>query len=84
MKAVIAPNPTLLNAAPRPGAQTTPSTRRNDGRCWVAGATPRTGATKARVTSGASVVATAPRERAEHYGAELRRHGLRVSVESDN
>jgi len=35
-------------------------------------------------TTGASVVATAPRERAEHYGAELRRHGLRVSVESDN
>ena len=35
-------------------------------------------------TTGASVVATAPRERAEHYGVELRRHGLRVSVESDN
>lgn len=34
-------------------------------------------------TTGASVVATAPRERAEHFGDQLRRRGLRVSVEPD-
>jgi ATP-dependent Clp protease adaptor protein ClpS len=34
-------------------------------------------------TSGASVVATAPREQAEHFGARLSRHGLRVRVELD-
>jgi ATP-dependent Clp protease adaptor protein ClpS len=34
-------------------------------------------------TSGTSVVATAPREQAEHFGTQLCRHGLRVSVESD-
>jgi ATP-dependent Clp protease adaptor protein ClpS len=34
-------------------------------------------------TSGASVVATAPRERAEHFGGQLRRRGLRVKVELD-
>lgn len=35
-------------------------------------------------TTGASVVATAPRERAEHFGAELARFGLRVTVEPDS
>jgi ATP-dependent Clp protease adaptor protein ClpS len=35
-------------------------------------------------TTGASVVATAPRERAEHFGAELERFGLRVTVEPDS
>jgi ATP-dependent Clp protease adaptor protein ClpS len=35
-------------------------------------------------TTGASVVATAPRERAEHFGGQLRRRGLRVSVELDS
>jgi ATP-dependent Clp protease adapter protein ClpS len=34
-------------------------------------------------TTGASVVATAPPERAEHFGAQLSRHGLRVTVEPD-
>lgn len=34
-------------------------------------------------TSGVSVVATAPREQAEHFGAQLSRHGLRVTVEPD-
>jgi ATP-dependent Clp protease adaptor protein ClpS len=34
-------------------------------------------------TTGASVVATAPRERAEHFGGQLRRRGLRVKVELD-
>jgi ATP-dependent Clp protease adaptor protein ClpS len=34
-------------------------------------------------TTGASVVATAPRERAEHFGDQLRSRGLRVSVEPD-
>ena len=34
-------------------------------------------------TSGASVVATAPQERAEHFAEQLRRHGLRVTVEED-
>ena len=32
----------------------------------------------------ASVVATAPQEQAEHFGIQLRRHGLRVTVESDS
>jgi ATP-dependent Clp protease adapter protein ClpS len=35
-------------------------------------------------TTGASVVATAPRERAEHMGTELARFGLRVTVEPDS
>ena len=35
-------------------------------------------------TSGASVVATAPQERAEHFGVQLSRYGLRVTVEPDN
>jgi ATP-dependent Clp protease adapter protein ClpS len=35
-------------------------------------------------TSGASVVATAPRERAEHFGTQLAGFGLRVSVELDS
>jgi ATP-dependent Clp protease adaptor protein ClpS len=35
-------------------------------------------------TTGASVVATAPRERAEHLGGRLRRHGLRVTIEHDS
>jgi ATP-dependent Clp protease adaptor protein ClpS len=35
-------------------------------------------------TTGASVVATAPRERAEHYGAQLAGFGLRVTVETDS
>ena len=35
-------------------------------------------------TTGASVVATAPLERAEHMGGQLRRRGLRVSVEQDS
>jgi ATP-dependent Clp protease adapter protein ClpS len=34
-------------------------------------------------TTGASVVATAPKERAEHYAAGLRSRGLRVRVEED-
>jgi ATP-dependent Clp protease adaptor protein ClpS len=34
-------------------------------------------------TTGASVVATAPREAAEHYAAGLRSRGLRVRIESD-
>jgi ATP-dependent Clp protease adapter protein ClpS len=34
-------------------------------------------------TTGASVVATAPKEEAEHYGACLRSRGLRVRVEED-
>jgi ATP-dependent Clp protease adapter protein ClpS len=34
-------------------------------------------------TTGASVVATAPKETAEHYGAGLRSRGLRVRVEED-
>jgi ATP-dependent Clp protease adaptor protein ClpS len=33
--------------------------------------------------SGASVVATAPQERAEHFGLQLGRYGLRVTVEPD-
>jgi ATP-dependent Clp protease adaptor protein ClpS len=35
-------------------------------------------------TTGASVVATAPRERAEHLGGQLRQRGLRVTVEMDS
>jgi ATP-dependent Clp protease adapter protein ClpS len=35
-------------------------------------------------TTGASVVATAPREAAEHYGNGLRSRGLRVRVEEDS
>jgi len=34
-------------------------------------------------TTGASVVATAPQERAEHLGAQLQQRGLRVTVELD-
>ena len=34
-------------------------------------------------TTGASVVATAPKERAEHYGEQLKARGLRVTVEPD-
>ena len=34
-------------------------------------------------TTGASVVATAPREQAEHFAAGLRSRGLRVRVEED-
>jgi ATP-dependent Clp protease adapter protein ClpS len=34
-------------------------------------------------TTGASVVATAPKETAEHYGAGLRSRGLRVRIEED-
>ncbi len=34
-------------------------------------------------TTGASVVAVAPRETAEHYSAGLRSRGLRVRVEED-
>jgi ATP-dependent Clp protease adaptor protein ClpS len=34
-------------------------------------------------TSGASVVAIAPQELAEHFGAQLSRYGLRVTVEPD-
>ena len=34
-------------------------------------------------TSGASVVATAPREQAEHFGQQLGRDGLRVTIEPD-
>jgi ATP-dependent Clp protease adaptor protein ClpS len=34
-------------------------------------------------TKGASVVATAPKEEAEHYGAQLSSRGLRVTVEED-
>jgi ATP-dependent Clp protease adaptor protein ClpS len=35
-------------------------------------------------TTGASVVATAPRERAEHFGTQLAGFGLRVTVELDS
>ncbi len=35
-------------------------------------------------TTGASVVATAPKEQAEHFGAGLRSRGLRVRVEEDS
>jgi ATP-dependent Clp protease adapter protein ClpS len=35
-------------------------------------------------TTGASVVATAPLERAEHFGGQLRRRGLRVRIEQDS
>jgi ATP-dependent Clp protease adapter protein ClpS len=35
-------------------------------------------------TTGASVVATAPRESAEHFAAGLRSRGLRVRVEQDS
>ena len=35
-------------------------------------------------TTGASVVATAPKEEAEHYSAGLRSHGLRVRIEEDS
>jgi len=34
-------------------------------------------------TTGASVVAAAPKEEAEHYGAGLRSRGLRVRIEED-
>ena len=34
-------------------------------------------------TSGASVVATAPKERAEHYQEQLAARGLRVTIEPD-
>src|SRR5215213_407687 len=34
-------------------------------------------------TTGASVVAMAPKEAAEHYGAGLRSRGLRVRIEED-
>jgi ATP-dependent Clp protease adapter protein ClpS len=34
-------------------------------------------------TTGASVVATAPKEEAEHYAQGLQSRGLRVSVEED-
>jgi ATP-dependent Clp protease adapter protein ClpS len=34
-------------------------------------------------TTGSSVVATAPREQAEHYGAGLSSRGLRVRIEED-
>lgn len=35
-------------------------------------------------TTGASVVVTAPREQAEHYGQQLAGRGLRVRVEEDS
>jgi len=35
-------------------------------------------------TTGASVVATAPKEQAEHFGDRLRSRGLRVRVEEDS
>jgi ATP-dependent Clp protease adapter protein ClpS len=35
-------------------------------------------------TTGASVVVTAPRERAEHFGSQLAAYGLRVTVELDD
>jgi len=35
-------------------------------------------------TTGASIVATAPRERAEHFGSQLAGFGLRVTVELDD
>ncbi len=34
-------------------------------------------------TTGASVVATAPKEQAEHFGQQLKARGLRVTVEED-
>jgi ATP-dependent Clp protease adapter protein ClpS len=34
-------------------------------------------------TTGASVVARAPKERAELYEAQLKAHGLRVTIEPD-
>lgn len=34
-------------------------------------------------TTGASVVATAPKERAEHFAAQLKQRGLRVILEED-
>jgi ATP-dependent Clp protease adapter protein ClpS len=34
-------------------------------------------------TSGSSVVASAPKERAEHFGDSLAGFGLRVTVEPD-
>ena len=34
-------------------------------------------------TTGASVVAAAPKDEAEHYGAGLRSRGLRVRIEED-
>jgi ATP-dependent Clp protease adaptor protein ClpS len=34
-------------------------------------------------TTGASVVASAPKERAEHFGTQLAGFGLRVTVEPD-
>ena len=35
-------------------------------------------------TTGSSVVASAPREQAEHFGAQLSERGLRVTVEPDS
>ena len=35
-------------------------------------------------TTGASVVATAPKEQAEHFGGQLKSRGLRVTVEEDS
>jgi len=34
-------------------------------------------------TTGASVVARAPKERAEHFQAQLTNRGLRVTIEPD-
>ena len=56
---MIAPKPTLPNAAPSPGTQTVPSTLRSAGRPRCSGATGLKGRTDSRVASGASVVASA-------------------------
>src|SRR4051794_2993488 len=56
---VTAPNPTLLNARPRPGIQTARAVRANCGSGCGVGATDLTGATNTRLANGSAIVAHA-------------------------
>ena len=59
LKAVIAPNPMLLSAAPRPGTQTTATTFMRPAGARTADGTPRSGTMQSNVTSGSSIVMSA-------------------------
>ena len=59
LKAVIAPKPMLLSAAPRPGNQTDAITFKKPACMRGTVATPRRGTTQSSVTSGSSIVVSA-------------------------
>src|SRR6478609_7765962 len=63
LNAAIAPKPTLLRAAPKPGTQIRRATEKMLGPPLFTGAAPRSGAIRAKVMIGAAVVAkpTAPK-----------------------